>query len=83
EGEAPPHEEAGHQAPAGAPEGVAADQLDRLMLPEARRPGQDHVDGGRGGPDLDELRPGADVVEPEHAGRGPPHQDEEVGDPRP
>ena len=43
ERQAAAQEEAGHQAPAGPPEAVAANQVDRLVLPEARGPGQDQV----------------------------------------
>ena len=39
ERQAAAQEEAGHQAPAGPPEAVAADQLDRLVLPQTRGPG--------------------------------------------
>ena len=79
-GRLPPRKKPGHQAPAGAPEAVAADQVERLVLPEAGGPGHEEV-GERGrGADLDQLGAGADFVEREHAGRRPPHQDQEVGD---
>ena len=60
-------EEPGHQSPAGTPEAVAADQINRLVLPEARCPGQEQVSECRGGPHLDQLGPGPNLVE-----RSPP-----------
>ena len=43
ERQASAQKEAGHQAPAGAPEAVAADQVERLILPEAGGPGHEEV----------------------------------------
>ena len=59
------------------------DQAERLVLPEAGGPGQDEVAERGGGADLDQLGPGPDLVERQHARRGPPHQDQEVADARP
>ena len=78
-GQAAAQEEAGHQAPAAPPEAVAADQVERLILPQARGPGHEEV-GERGrGADLDQLGAGADLAQGEHARGGPPHHDEEMG----
>ena len=62
ERQAAAQEEAGHQAPAGAPEAVAAHQVERLVLPEAGGPGHEEIGERRRGADLDQLGAGADLA---------------------
>ena len=80
ERQAAAQEEAGHQSPAGAPEAVVADQLERLVLPQAGGPGHEEIGERRGGADLDQLGAGADLAQGEHARGRPPHHDQEVRD---
>ncbi len=63
ERQASAQEEPGHQSPAGAPETVAADQIERLVLPEPGGPGHEEVDQRRGRADLDQLGAGANLAQ--------------------
>ena len=72
--------EAGHEPPAGTPEAVAANQFERFVLPESGRPRHQEIGERGGGADLDQLGARAHFAQREHARRGSPHHDQEMGD---
>ncbi len=80
ERQAAAQKEPGHESPAGPPEAVATDQLDRLVLPETGGPGQKEIAQRGGGPNLDQLGPGSDFVKCEGPGRGTAHHHQEIRD---
>ena len=78
ERQASAEQEARHQAPAGAPEAVVAHQVERLVLPQSGRPGDEEVSRRGRRADLDQLGAGPDLAQREHAGRRPSHDDQEM-----